>query len=715
MSAASSPEVFAFSGFSLDTRQRLLFGPDGRAVPLSGRAFDTLLYLVEHPNQLIDKQALMKAVWPNVIVEENNLNQNISIVRRALGETAGEHRFVVTIPGRGFRFVPTVSRLDSEVISALRHPAASPPTEGSPPPTGASEADPAKAGGMPQSAAPTVPAAALLQTSDIRSWARRPWLSSIIIVGSAAILLAAYLSARQFWTGPPASVAPRLKDSSGAPAASVAVVPFANLTGDANKEYFSDGMAEELIHELSRVPGLKVPARTSSFAYKGRSIDIRQIARDLGVTTILEGSVRSAGEHIRVTAQLVNAQTGYDLWSKSFDSDSGDVFKLQDEISAEIVHTLMSTFDAQRPQTAVNARATARASAGPPTQDLEAYGLYLQARSLQAGYTDESMRKALELYDQAIARDPQFARAFSGRAETRADLFLLVTALPHALEDAEQDAKRALALDANSAQAHATLQVISAYRGDWTHAEASFRAALAAGPEDPGTLVKHAINVLESVGRLQQAKSEMTEAYRLAPKNVSVVINLAAANLMLDLDADALRFAALAGDLGGWGPTVPPLPEIYAGAAVHGGRYQEAAARMAEALPPALRNAGGEDAVRLVFSTIAEPGKRAAARQALRALIGRVDPASLTAAARKDFIYDFALLGALDDAYRLANDSLDQYARSGVDRIRVGVAVDAPDACLPNGCAVSGLGRAHEADELLDAVWPSGRVRGRAQ
>ena len=110
MSDTRGTEVFAFAGYCLDPRRRLLFGPDGRSVPLSARAFDTLLYLVEHPNQLIDRQSLMAAVWPGLVVEDNNLNQTIALVRRALEETAGEHRFVITVPGRGFQFVPAVSR-----------------------------------------------------------------------------------------------------------------------------------------------------------------------------------------------------------------------------------------------------------------------------------------------------------------------------------------------------------------------------------------------------------------------------------------------------------------------------------------------------------------------------------------------------------------------------------------------------------------------------
>src|SRR5690242_13740205 len=128
--------------------------------------------------------------------------------------------------------------------------------------------------------------------------------------------------------------------ASTAPAASVAVVPFANLTGDASKEYFSDGMAEELIDTLAQVPGLKVPSRTSSFAYKGRNVDIRRIAQDLGVRTILEGSVRGAGERIRVTAQLVDATSGYHIWSQSYDRELGDIFKLQDDLAGAIVQVL---------------------------------------------------------------------------------------------------------------------------------------------------------------------------------------------------------------------------------------------------------------------------------------------------------------------------------------------------------------------------------------
>src|SRR6185312_8954087 len=138
MSPPEGTQVFVFEGFALDERQRLLFGPDGRAVPLTGRAFDTLLYFVQHPHRLIEKSALMKAVWPNVVVEDNNLNQSVSLVRRVLGETPGQHRFIVTIPGRGFRFVPTVTRAEAVASSppagAPEPSPALPPTRSNPEP-----------------------------------------------------------------------------------------------------------------------------------------------------------------------------------------------------------------------------------------------------------------------------------------------------------------------------------------------------------------------------------------------------------------------------------------------------------------------------------------------------------------------------------------------------------------------------------------------------
>jgi TolB-like protein len=279
---------YEFNDFRLDPQQRLLLTrAGGRPIPLAPKVFETLLYFVERRGELLDKPTLMKAIWPNIVVEENSLNQNISALRRALGESPGEHRFIVTEPGRGYRFVADV-RTITVPASAQR---------------AAAQVE----------AAPTATAVTPSVTSAARS--------------------------------------------------SIAVLPFANLTGDPAKEYFSDGMAEELIHTLARLPGLRVPARTSSFAYKGRNIDVRQIARDLQVAAVLEGSVRSAGERIRVTAQLIDAESGYHLWSQNYDRKFDDLFALQDALATEIVRTLRSSLRGDLSGALPHA---------PPTHDIEA-------------------------------------------------------------------------------------------------------------------------------------------------------------------------------------------------------------------------------------------------------------------------------------------------------------------------------------------------------
>jgi adenylate cyclase len=446
--------------------------------------------------------------------------------------------------------------------------------------------------------------------------------------------------------------------SAAAPRTSVAVVPFANLTGDPGKEYFSDGMAEEMIDALARVPNLKVPARTSSFAYKGRKIDIRQIGKDLGVGTILEGSVRSAGDRIRVTAQLVDAQSGFHLWSQSYDRDFKEIFKLQDELATAIVQAL---------QGAMNPTVSGSAIQSAPTQDVEAYQLYLQARSAILG-TEQSYRQSIALYDQAIARDPRFARALAGRARTRMGATVRGYPLPNALEDAERDVARALATNPNLAEAHMALGSINSLRGHWLKAEASFQAALSMDSNDPQIRFLYVQFVLSPTGRLHQALSEAGEAYRLAPADLNAVLGLSIANSLSGRDVDAVKFADLAVQLG-VPPSIVPLPEIYSHAAARSGQYAEAAARAVDSLSSAIRSGGGAEVMNIVFSALAEPTKMPAARDVLQSLVHKIGFRQIASATRMDFIIAFTRLDALDQAYDLANRSLDDFARTGLGGI----------------------------------------------
>ena len=352
-----------------------------------------------------------------------------------------------------------------------------------------------------------------------------------------------------------------------APRTAIAVLPFANLTGDASKEYLGDGMAEELINTLNKVQGLKVPARTSTFAYKGRNTDIRQIAKDLGVGTILQGSVRAADNRIRITAQLINAQDGLHLWSESYEEEFTDLFKLQDTLATAIMTAL---------QPNLHAAAETAVSQAPPTQDVEAYQLYLQGSSLADRISEENENRAIEYFQQAIARDPKFARAYAGVASRLQQAGGTIGVRP--IENwaaAEQAARQALALDPSIASAHAVLANINTQRGNWMEAQTHSAASLSLGGNDGDVHTSRAL-FLARVGKRADALAETRKAMELAPANPSVIAQLASRYSANGRDAEALKYASLAIDLG-YPRDTTPLPAVHLNAALRAKRYAEAA------------------------------------------------------------------------------------------------------------------------------------------
>jgi TolB-like protein len=452
------------------------------------------------------------------------------------------------------------------------------------------------------------------------------------------------------------SDASRAPTAPTAPRTSIAVMPFANLTGDPSKDYLGDGMAEEVIDTLTKVAGLKVPARTSSFAYKGRSTDIRQIARDLQVGTVLEGSVRSAGDRIRITAQLINGQDGLHLWSGTYDRKFTDLFQLQDDLATAIVQAL---------QVNLNGASPAPVTAAPPTRDVEAYQLYLQGRSAEElASTEQGLRDAMGMFDRALARDPRFARAYVELAATR--LIILGDGFPlkNALSDAERDARQGLTLDPSLASGYDVLGTISAYRGRWIEADASFQAALARDAGDSTIHDDYGVNVLTSVGYMRKALGYCREAYRLAPADPYATLALTVMHSLMGADNDALKFANLAILLGN-SPDGAPLPQVFANAAMRAGRYREAADRSVVTLPTSMRAAGGDAVIKGAYAAIGDPAQKPAAAAALQSLLSRLKTDDLDANTRKVMILTLAQLNALDLAFQFANQSLDQFARGG--------------------------------------------------
>jgi adenylate cyclase len=324
---------------------------------------------------------------------------------------------------------------------------------------------------------------------------------------------------------------------------SIAVMPFANLSGDPSNDYFSDGMAEELLNLLAQVPGLQVAARTSSFAYRDQNVDVREIGRALGVDTVLEGSVRRSGERVRITAQLVDANSGYHLWSSNYDRQMEDIFVVQDEISGEIVKALAGTLGTRQLAEGLPVRAA-------PTDSVEAYTLYLQARHQWKRRGAEPLRRSIALLEEALELDPEFARAWAGLAAAWVVLPGYIGERVEAYHARATDAaRRALAQDANLAEAHAVLAQIQGYQGDWSGADAAFFFAVSLDPNDATARHWYSL-LLAQAGRLREALEQATIAYDLDPASPIINYNLAQHLLALGYNERAQRHLRSAVELG---------------------------------------------------------------------------------------------------------------------------------------------------------------------
>jgi len=253
---------------------------------------------------------------------------------------------------------------------------------------------------------------------------------------------------------------------------SIAVLPFTNMSADKDQEYFCDGIAEDITNDLTRVENLRVAARTSAFAYKGRQEDIRAIGRELGVETILEGSVRKAGDRLRITTQLINITDGYHLWSERYDRELKDVFEIQDEIASAIVAAL-------RVQLSDNEK---EAMAKAKTRDAEAYDLYLRGRHYFYILYGKSLEFALDMFAKAIETDPAYALAYAGLADASSFHFMYLTGGEKALETALDASKKALELDPQLAEAHAARGLAVSLRHNYDEAEREFEDAIRLNP-----------------------------------------------------------------------------------------------------------------------------------------------------------------------------------------------------------------------------------------
>lgn len=333
---------------------------------------------------------------------------------------------------------------------------------------------------------------------------RRPVTGLVYPAAAALVLVAAYLLLGRGETAEPSDSTLR----------ALAVLPFANLTPDAESEYFADGMTEELIVALGRVEGLRIVSRTSAFAFKGRGADVREVGEVLGVGAILEGSVRTADERLRVAVRLVDARDGYQLWSGTYDRASADIFDVQEEIARSVVATLAERLAPEDgPPVAGDAHLARRG-----TRDLEAYDLYLQGRFFVNKWSEGDVRRGLEYFERAIERDSSFARAWAGLAQA-------YVSLPYYVDDGEAvskataAARRALDLDESLSEPHGAIaQIASEYEWDWPTAEREFRRALELDPSNGAARHRYA-HLLVVLGRDADATYESRRLLELDPVN----------------------------------------------------------------------------------------------------------------------------------------------------------------------------------------------------
>ena len=473
-------ESYRFGEFVLDSRRHTLSRVDS-PVLLTPRAFDVLLFLVQNPNRLVTKEELLQAVWGDTIVEEGNLAQHVSQLRKALGDNAEDPRLIVTITRRGYRFDADVS-VDKGPNTASKAVAQVSTAEVWQPDTRPIQ---------------ELPLNVAVAKTFWHSW-KAP------LVFSVALLLigAGFMSWRHLRTvGPPKSRKIML-----------AVLPFENLTGDHNKEYLADGLTEETISQLGRLnpEQLGVIARTSVMGYKTKDTRLDQVGRDLSVQYVLENSLRQSGSHLRLTIQLIQVKDQTHLWSKDYDYPATDILTVQDDVAQAVAHEIRLRLTSQQQAEL----------AQPHRVNPEAFDAYLQAYHFFERNIDKDTNIAAKYYERATQLDPSYALAWAGLS--RVHKWQAVRGLIPREEGyrlAREEVERALALNPNLPEAHIQMgRIQQEVDFDWAAANTSFQKALELAPGNPEG-VRMAARSEAVLGRFDKALPLFRGAVDLDPLN----------------------------------------------------------------------------------------------------------------------------------------------------------------------------------------------------
>ena len=466
---------YEFGRFRISTGDRVLFR-DREIVPLTPKVFDILLALVENSGEVISKDGLMKKVWPDSFVEEGNLTQNISLLRKALGEGQNGHQYIETVARRGYRFVAPVQQSSDSKINAHDQPKVR-------------VAD-------PQTAAFATEAAPSAVYQDARPWNVINSLKRRRALTVAVLLLVAAGAAGIVYS----SRSDKAVNGASNVIESIAVLPFVNEASDTDAEYFSDKITESLVNSLSQLPKLRVVPRSVVLNYKRAETDPRTIARELNVRAVLTGRVHRRGDMLSIQVDLIDATNVAQMWGQHYDRRVSDILLVQEDISRDIFENLRLKLSVEE------------------QKQLEAFSLYLKGRNSWNKRTEDGLLHGIEFFQQAIEVDQSYAPAYAGLADCYNMLVVYGISQPKdAFPKAKEAATKALSIDGTLAEARTSLAFIK-HRWDWgrEEAEKEFQLAIKYKPTYAPAHQWYS-SYLVAMGRFDEAIAEAQRAQELEP------------------------------------------------------------------------------------------------------------------------------------------------------------------------------------------------------
>ena len=479
-----SPARLRFGVFEVDLRAGELT-KRGMRIRLQEQPFLLLAMLLEKPGELVTREELRERLWPQTVIDfDQGLNKAVNKIRDALGDSAENPRFVETVARRGYRFLADVTPIDTAADGQSGGE-----TEGLAPTADTRRVELADAGVPPQP--PPRP---------------RPWIG--FGVGFALVLVASL--SWIFYSHSQSSSTIR----------SLAVLPLASLSGDASQDYFADGMTDALIADLGQISALRVISRTSAMTYKGVRKPLPEIARELNVQAVVEGTVVRSGERVRITAQLIQVPDEKHLWAQSYETDLQDTLTLQNSLARAIAQQIQVTLNPEEEAALGNAKKV----------NPEAYEAYLKGRYFWNKRTGEALKNAIDYFEHAIGTDPGYARAYSGLADSYAllgDWEYGILSPQDAFPRAKAAATKALALDDALSEAHTSLAfVLDLYGWDWASAEKEYKRAIVLNPGYATAHHWYAWHLIV-IGRNSDGIAELKKAESLDPLSLIISADLA--------------------------------------------------------------------------------------------------------------------------------------------------------------------------------------------